>query len=266
VMSMGPANKLFTDGAAYERLMGRWSRIVAEAFLGWLSTPNNLIWLDVGCGNGAFTEEVIARCAPAAVTGVDSSDDQIAYARTRPGVRMTDFRVGDAHNLSFADNSFDVAAMALVISFLPDPARAVAEMARVVRPGGWVAAYMWDSFGGGAPGDSIYLAMESMGMSSVRPPSAAASKREAMQELWQKVGLTSIETTVIRIPITYSSFDDFWDSTTVPIGPQGKLIDGMSKGAREHLRNLVRERLPVDLDGRVAYESFANAVKGRARA
>jgi hypothetical protein len=87
-----------------------------------------------------------------------------------------------------------------------------------------------------------------------------------MQELWQKVGLTSIETTVIRIPITYSSFDDFWDSTTVPIGPQGKLIDGMSKGAREHLRNLVRERLPVDLDGRVAYESFANAVKGRARA
>ena len=97
--------------------MGRWSRLVAEAFLDWI-TQKNPRWLDVGCGNGAFTEELIARCAPAAVTAIDPSDDQIAYARTRPG-SMADFRVGDAQNLAFADNSFDIAAMALVISFLP---------------------------------------------------------------------------------------------------------------------------------------------------
>jgi 2-polyprenyl-3-methyl-5-hydroxy-6-metoxy-1,4-benzoquinol methylase len=80
---MGEPDKLFTDGEAYDRLMGRWSRIAAEAFLNWLDPPNNLRWLDVGCGNGAFTEELIARCAPAAVTAIDPSDDQIAYARTR---------------------------------------------------------------------------------------------------------------------------------------------------------------------------------------
>ena len=147
----------------YERLMGRWSRMVAEAFLEWIEAPKNVRWLDVGCGNGAFTEEVIARCAPAAVIAVDPSEDQLAYARTRTAASMADFRTGDAQTLPFADNSFDVAAMALVISFLPDPGRAVAEMARVVRPGGSVAAYMWDVPGGGVPVHPIYLALESMG-------------------------------------------------------------------------------------------------------
>jgi SAM-dependent methyltransferase len=83
---MSKPDKLFTDGEAYERLMGRWSRLVAKAFLDWLNAPNNLTWLDVGCGNGAFTEELIARCAPAAVTAVDPSDDQLAYAVSTPSI------------------------------------------------------------------------------------------------------------------------------------------------------------------------------------
>lgn len=265
-MPVGEGHELFTDGEAYERLMGRWSRIVGEAFLDWLNAPKNLRWLDVGCGNGAFTEELIARCAPAAVTAIDPSDDQLAYARARPGVKMADFRVGDAQNLPFADSTFDVAAMALVISFLPDPGRAAAEMARVVRPGGWVAAYMWDNPGGGTPVHPIYLALESMGMTSVRPPNPAASGRDAMQGLWENAGLESVETRVIRIPTVYSDFDDFWDSNLVPIGPQGKIIAGMSASAREELRTRLRDRLPVSPDGRIVYESFANAVKGRAPA
>ena len=129
---MGDADKLFTDGQAYERLMGRWSRIVGKEFLDWLDAPTNRRWLDVGCGNGAFTEELIARCAPAAVIALDPSDDQLAFARARAGMNVADFRVGDAQNLFFADHSFDVAVMALVISFLPDPDKAIAEMTRVV--------------------------------------------------------------------------------------------------------------------------------------
>jgi SAM-dependent methyltransferase len=257
------ADKLFTDGDAYERLMGRWSRLAGETFLNWLDTPKDLRWLDVGCGNGAFTEELVARCAPATVMAIDPSDDQLAYARTRPGVKTADFCVGDAQKLSFADRSFDVAVMALVISFLPDPIKAVSEMARVVRPGGWVATYMWDILGGGVPVDPIYVAMESMGMTSVRPPYPADSRREAMQEFWEKAALDSIETRVIRIPVVYSDFDEFWDSNTVPIGPQGKLIDGMSANERDELRTRLRGRLPIASDGSVVYESFANAVKGR---
>lgn len=260
---MSEADRLFTDGEAYEQLMGRWSRLVGEAFLDWLDVPKGLRWLDVGCGNGAFTEELIARCAPASVIAIDPSDDQLAYARTRPGAKMAEFRVGDAQVLPFADGSFDVAIMALVISFLADPAKAVAEMARVVRPGGWVATYMWDLPGGGAPVTPIYAAVKSLGMAPPLPPNPAVSRRDALQELWETAGLDSIDTRVIRIPVVYSDFDDFWNSNSVPIGPQGKLIHGMSPSAKEQLRTRLRERLPIASDGRIAYESYANAVKGR---
>jgi ubiquinone/menaquinone biosynthesis C-methylase UbiE len=260
---MSKSDMLFTDGQAYERMMGRWSRLVAEAFVDWLNAPSNLTWLDVGCGNGAFTEELIARCVPAAVTAVDPSDDQLAYARARPSARVVDFRVGDAQKLSFDKDTFDVAAMALVIAFLPDPSAAVAEMARVVRPGGLVAAYMWDIPGGGVPVHPIYLALESMGLMSGRPPNSWASERDAMQRFWKEAGLETIETRVIRISTVYSDFEDFWDSNVVPIGPQGKLIASMSASAREELRLRLRDHLPVSSNGRIVFQSFANSIKGR---
>src|SRR5436190_21340150 len=137
------ADQLFTDGKAYERLMGRWSRLAGAAFLDWLNVPKAMRWLDAGCGNGAFTEEIIARCAPAGVTAIDPSEEQLAYARSRPGTKTAEFRAGDAQNLPFGDDSFDVGIMALVISFLPEPDKAATELTRVVRPGGWAATYMW---------------------------------------------------------------------------------------------------------------------------
>ena len=181
------------------------------------------------------------------------------------GAKTANFQVGDAQKLPFPDGSFDVAIMALVISFVPDPDKAVAEMARVVRPGGWVATYMWDIPGGGAPTEPVYVALESMGMTSVRPANPAVSRREAMQDLWEKAGLEFIDTRVIRIPVVYSDFDDFWDFNTVLIGPQGKLIAGMSTSESEQLRMGLRDRLPAASDGRIVYKSFANAVKGRVR-
>jgi ubiquinone/menaquinone biosynthesis C-methylase UbiE len=131
---MSQTANLFDDGNAYERLMGRWSRLTGEVFLDWLDVPMNLRWLDVGCGNGAFTEVLIARCAPSEVIALDPSEGQLAFARTRSGARVADFRIGEAQALPFGDDRFDVAAMALVLTFLPDPHKAVSEMARVVRP------------------------------------------------------------------------------------------------------------------------------------
>jgi SAM-dependent methyltransferase len=183
--------------------------------------------------------------------------------RGRPGVSIADFRVADAQNLPLTDSSFDVAAMALVITFLPDPGKAVAEMRPVVRPGGWVASYMWDIPGGGVPVHPIYVAMESMGIASGRPAYSAASARDAMQRFWQEAELDSVETRTISISTVYSNFDDFWDSNAVPIGPQGKIIAGMTASAKEELRVHLRDQLPVAPDGRIVYQAFANAVKGR---
>src|SRR4051812_41459001 len=114
----------FDDGAGYERMMGTWSRIAGEVFLAWLKPAPSLRWIDVGCGNGAFTELLTERCAPAEIQGVDPSEAQLAFARSRHEAGVARFQEGDAMALPFADNSFDAAAMALVIFFVPDPPKA----------------------------------------------------------------------------------------------------------------------------------------------
>jgi ubiquinone/menaquinone biosynthesis C-methylase UbiE len=114
----------FNDGAAYEQMMGAWSRLAGESFLGWLAPHPGLRWIDIGCGNGAFTQLLIERCAPEEVHGIDPSEGQLAFARARPQARMAQFRQGDAMALPFPDHRFDAAVMALVIFFVPDPVKA----------------------------------------------------------------------------------------------------------------------------------------------
>ena len=261
---MGEAPNLFTDGKAYERLMGRWSRLAGEKFLDWVDAPKNLKWLDAGCGNGAFTEVLIARCAPASVIGVDPSEGQLAYARGRPGAKGAEFRVADAQALPFPDNSFDAASMALVIVFIPDPAKAARELARVVRPGGIAATYMWE-FPNGFHLAPLAAAMKDLGHTPPERPNVEASTRDAMRAIWTQAGFSAIESEVIRIRLNFSSFDDFWDSNTVPVGPSGKALSELTPSAREQLKARLRERLPIAADGSIAYEAFANAVKGLVR-
>ncbi len=129
--------------------MGAWSQLVGQVFLDWLSPAAGQRWIDVGCGNGAFTEQLMRRCAPIEVQGIDPSEGQLAFARTRAGAAGAVFSQGDAMALPFDAGRFDAAVMALVIHFVPDPAKAIEEMARVVRPGGLVATYVWDALGDG---------------------------------------------------------------------------------------------------------------------
>jgi ubiquinone/menaquinone biosynthesis C-methylase UbiE len=259
---MTRSGNLFTDGEAYELLMGRWSRLVGEEFIDWLDAPKGLKWLDVGCGNGAFTERLISRCAPAEVIAIDPSQEQLAFASTRLGTKLANFQIGDAQTLPFTDGVFDAAVMALVITFVPDPTKAIAEMARVVRPGGWIATYMWDVPNGGLPMAPFYIAMKSLGIAPPILSGAAISQRAALVALWEKAGLKSIDTRVIRIVTSYSDFDDFWNANTVGIGPLGKTLNEMTPSVREKLRIFMREQLVTSADGRVTYEAFANAIKG----
>ena len=184
----------FDDGAAYERMMGIWSRFAGDIFLDWLAPRPGLRWIDIGCGNGAFTELLVERCSPAEVQGIDPSEGQLAFARTRPAARVAEFRQGDAMALPFSEDRFDAAVMALVIFFVPDPAKGVAEMARVVCPGGTVATYAWDMLGGGFPQEPIQAEMRAMGLTPLRPPSSDASRIEALQDLWTDAGLEVVET------------------------------------------------------------------------
>ena len=147
----------FDDGAGYEQMMGIWSRFAGEIFLDWLAPPLGLRWIDIGCGNGAFTELLVERCAPWRSKGLihpKGSSPLHAHDLRRAWQSFT--RAMPWH-FPFADSSFDAAVMALVLVFVPDPAKGVSEMVRVVGPGGAVVTYMWDMLGGGFPLDPILL-------------------------------------------------------------------------------------------------------------
>jgi SAM-dependent methyltransferase len=252
----------FDDGAGYERYMGVWSRLAGAAFLDWLAPKPGLRWIDVGCGNGAFTEMIVERCAPSAIQGIDPSEAQLVYARTQPAGRIAQYGQGDAMALPFADDSFDAAVMALVIFFVPEPAVGVAEMARVVCPGGTVSAYAWDMEGGGFPYEAVLAEMRGMGIAVAMPPSPAASRLDAMQELWTGAGLEAVETRQINVQRSFTDFDDYW--ATVRRGPStAPKLAAMDSAAAARLQERLRKRLPADATGRITYSARAHAVKGR---
>jgi SAM-dependent methyltransferase len=252
----------FDDGAAYERYMGVWSQRAGEDFLEWLAPAPGLRWLDVGCGNGAFTEMLIGRCRPASAHGIDPSEGQLAYARTRPALKAAQFLKGDAMALPFPDDAFDAAVMPLVLFFVPEPTRGVAEMARVVSGGGLVTAYSWDMLGGGFPYATLQAEMRALGVTPLLPPSPEASRINTMRELWEGAGLEAVETREITVERTFADLDDYW--TTIQGGPSvGSKLAAMPPGDVEKLKARLRSLLPADASGRIKYRARANAIKGR---
>jgi ubiquinone/menaquinone biosynthesis C-methylase UbiE len=252
----------FDDGASYEQMMGIWSRLAGEIFLDWLAPPLGLRWIDVGCGNGAFTELLVGRCAPLEVQGVDPSEGQLAFARTRPASRLAKFSSGDAMALPFPSGSFDAAVMALVIVFVPEPARAVNEMVRVVGPAGIVATYMWDMLGDGFPLDPFIEEVRAMGFAPPRPPQMEASRVQTLRDLWTGAGLEAVETREITVRRTFKDFDEFW-TINLKAPSLVSTAAAMDSGQFETLKRRLRARLPADAEGRITYGARAHAIKGR---
>jgi SAM-dependent methyltransferase len=259
---MADAKTWFNNGAAYEEAMGRWSRPVGEIFLAWLAPEPGLRWIDVGCGNGAFTALLMQRCAPAEAYGIDPSEAQIDFASGRPDAAGAVFQLGDAMALPFTDNRFDAASMALAISFVPDPARGVAEMARVVRPGGILATYMWDGTRGGSPFYPIQAEIREQGIALPTPPSAEASRMESFHALWTGAGLEAVDAQEIAVQRTFADFDAFW-SVSTQMGNLQPVLAAMTPDDTARLKERVRLRMPADAGGGIALAARANAIKGR---
>jgi SAM-dependent methyltransferase len=251
----------FDDGAAYERMMGVWSRLAGEIFLDWLAPRSGLRWIDVGCGNGAFTELIVERHAPAEVQGIDPSDGQLTYARTRPATRIAQFRQGDAMELPFPSHRFDVAVMALVIFSFQTLARASPSWF------GWFQkAERWPPMRGTCRVVDFLCSRSGLRCSRwvfppLSPPSAHISSAEALKSLWIDAGLLGVETRRIDVQRTFSDFDDFW--TTAMLAPStGPTVASMPPDDVELLKKRVGARLPADSAGRITCGAWANAVKG----
>jgi ubiquinone/menaquinone biosynthesis C-methylase UbiE len=256
------AESFFTDGEAYERFMGRWSRAAGEQFIDWLAVPVGQKWVDVGCGTGAFTELVLARCKPATIDAIDPAEDQIAFARRRPGAVQASFRAGDAQSLPYGNQEFDAAALALVINFIPDPAKAMKEVARVLKPGGIAGAYIWNFAGDGFVQQPLRIAIAAMNVALPPNPGEDKATIDAMRRFFETAGFERIESRTIEIEVSYASFDEYWESQTGLPNPAVQALRKMSDADVTRLKNGLRERL-AGPDGRIRYGARANAVKGR---
>lgn len=254
----------FSDGARYDAMMGPWSRSAGGIFLDWLAPASGLAWIDVGCGSGAFTALVVERHAPASILGIDPSGAQLEFARARDLGPVARFETGDAMELRVDAESCDVAIAALVMHFMPDPAKGVAEMARVVRPAGIVAAYSWDLLGGGFPYEAVHVRLGELGSPAPNPPHPEAAGAGELLRLWSAAGLEAVMQREIVVTRPFPNFEAYWQAAFA--SPRlAAVLDTMPADVLTALRERVRGDLSASPDGVVTPSARANAISGRVR-
>lgn len=260
-MSNRPA--YFDDAAAYEAFMGRWSRAAGYIFLDWIAPPKGACWLEVGCGTGVFTELIVDTASPAAVSAIDPTQVQIEYARRKPIGQRVDFQIADTKALPFPDNAFDLVVSALVINFISDRPKALAEMRRVGRVGGTIAGYVWDFAGERSPGSLVRTGLRAIGIELADLPGTANSGLDALRSLFEHAAFEKLVTKSIDVTISFANFDDLWRAQTPNFGPRGNFVANLSGADRARLIDKVRASLPASPDGSVAYSVTAHAIKAR---
>ncbi len=260
---------VWAAGNLYEPYVGRWSRLVARELLTWLQVGARKDWLDVGCGTGALTEVILQHAQPRTVKGIDPSAGFVEHAKAHIRSSVASFEVGDAQSLPAGAKEFDVAVAGLVLNFVPEPPRAVAEMARTVRPGGTVAAYVWDYAG------KMEL-MRYFWDAAVALDRAAFDLDEGrrfpichptpLAELFAQAGLHAVEVRPIDVPTRFRDFDDYWSPFLGGQAPAPGYALSLSEERRGALRDQIRANLPTSQDGSINLIARAWAVRGQASA
>jgi SAM-dependent methyltransferase len=250
-------------GSSYEQYVGRWSRQVAPPFLSWLGIAAGRSWLDVGCGTGALCAAIADQCSPAVVAGVEPSEGFLKTARENLAGRAA-LHQGSATAIPLGDASIDVVVSGLVLNFVPDQRAAVAEMARVTRREGTIAAYVWDYAG------KMELMRHFWDAAVELNPGAASMdeglrfplcRPDALAQLFAGAGLKGVEVRPIDIPTPFADFDDYWRPFLGGQGPAPAYAMSLDEGDRVRLRDRIRECLPVDANGSISLSARAWSVR-----
>ncbi|CAH1650355.1 MULTISPECIES: class I SAM-dependent methyltransferase [unclassified Chelatococcus] len=255
-------------GDSYDLYMGRWSRQIAPVFIDWLDAGAGRDWLEVGCGTGALSATVLARANPRSLLGIDPSQGFLARARAHVPDARAVFQLGDAGALPVETGSRDVVVSALVLNFVPDRERALAEMRRVTRPGGTVGFYVWDYPGGGlgfvrafwAAAAEIDPAAEELQENKRFPFCTPA----ALSALAERGGLIAVEARAIEAEAVFRDFDDFWHPFTLGTGPASGYCARLSPDKRRRLADKLAATLAPAQDGSLRFTTRAWAIRGRA--
>lgn len=259
------ANENWGSGDAYERWVGRWSRPAACLFLDWLEVPPGRQWADVGCGTGALTQAILAQCSPASVAGIDKSAGYVRHAAANVADPRVAFAEADAQQLPWTDAAFDATVSGLALNFMPSPQRAAAEMKRVTRPGGRVAAYVWDYAGGMQMLRRFWDAAL-----AVRPQDSAADQAErfpvcrpdALALLFDQAGLRDVRTRALEFTMGFRDFDDYWQPFLGRQGAAPTYLASLASEDQERIRERLRASLAVKADGAIELAARAWAVQG----
>ncbi len=234
----------------------------------WLDVPAGGSWLDVGCGTGALTETVLAEAEPAQVLGMDPSEGFLSTARGRITDPRATFEVGDARALPLPDGRFDAVVSGLALNFVPDPRQAVAEFARVARPGGVAAAYVWDYAEGQVMMRHFWDAAVALDPSAAELDEGrrfSFCRQEPLGQLWTDACLDDVVVRAVDIPTVFADFDDYWTPFLGGQGPAPGYAMSLAEDHRAALRDLLLGRLPASADGSIPLTARAWAVRGTAR-
>lgn len=250
---------------SYEYYMGRWSRLVARSFLDWLSPCFGLRWLDVGCGSGALSETITNNYKPAELTAVDQSEEFVKMLQERLGSKA-DCRVGNAVALPLEDSSVDVTVSGLVLNFIPNPEKALAEMRRVTSKEGIVAVYVWDYAGKMDFLNYFWDAavkLDSKALNLHEGKRFPGSYSKILKNLFENAGFKKTEIAPMEINTYFRDFDDFWKPFLGGQGPAPTYVQSLDESERNKLREALYDRLPIQTNGSIPLSTRAWAVKGQ---
>jgi len=255
----------WNNAEAYERFMGRWSRLIAREFVEWLAVPPSRRWLEIGCGTGALTQAILDLGTPQAIKAIDPSCDYISFANTLVRDGRADFGIGDISALRADRILYDVVVSGLVLNRVPDPAVALDVMGRVTANSGVVAAYVWDYSDGMEFLRYFWDAAVQLddGTSNLDEGRRFPLCRpEALRELFTGSGLRDVSVTAIEIATEFGSFDDYWQPFTWGQGAAGSYCVSLSEQQRQALKENLRTKLPTEADGSISLIARAWAVRG----
>ena len=261
-----PTDDTWMIGDAYEAYMGRWSRPLARAFIQWLHPEPAAHWLEVGCGTGALTSGICELCRPASVVACDPSESFVAHARKAISDPRASWVVAGADALPVRQGGFDVVASGLCLNFVPDPVQAVASIRERLRPGGVVAAYVWDYAGGM---EFLRCFWEEAVAADERAAAFDERRRfplcdrSALRSLVEAAGFEQVETDLVDISTDFVDFDDYWTPFLNGTGPAPSYVVALDAPCRESLRERLRQRLVPGRDGSIRLRARAFAVRGR---
>jgi SAM-dependent methyltransferase len=224
---------------SYDRFMGRYSTLLAPLFADFARIASGLRVLDVGCGPGALTGELVRRVGAGGVTAIDPSEPFVTAIRARqPEVRV---ERASAERVPFADGEFDAALAQLVVHFMADPVAGLREMARVTRPGGVVAACVWDHAGGQTPLGVFWAAVQELDPGAESEAGLAGAREGHLAELCRAAGLRDVEESALSFSLEHESFEDGWEPLTLGVGPAGAYVAGLDEKRRAELHDGCRE-------------------------